>query len=67
MKLGRVDSLRNHPLGLLYRQGVDVTVNSDDILVFDSDISREYLRLYRNHVLSAEELNAIRLNGLRPG
>lgn len=67
VKLGRVDSLRNHPVGLLYRKGVDVTINSDDVLVFDSDVSKEYLRLYRNHVLSAEELNAIRLNGLRSG
>lgn len=30
-----------------------------------SDVSKEYLLLYNNHVLEAEELNNIRLNGLR--
>ena len=26
--------------------GVDLTINYDDILIFDSDISKEYMRLY---------------------
>ena len=25
-----------HPIGKLYRSGVDVTINSDDVLIFDS-------------------------------
>ena len=54
-----------HPIAKLYREGVDVTVNSDDILIFGSDVSKEYLSLYDNGVLSAEELNGIRLNGLK--
>ncbi|MGN0204749.1 MAG: hypothetical protein ACI4BB_09405 [Coprococcus sp.] len=52
-------------MGQLYRSGVDVTINSDDILIFDSDVSKEYLRLYESGCLSAEELNHIRLNGLK--
>lgn len=64
VKLGRVSSLKEHPIKVLYRQGVDVTINSDDVLVFDSDVSKEYLRLYQNGVLSVEELDDIRLNGL---
>ena len=65
VKLGRVNSMCKHPIRKLYRAGVDVTINSDDILIFDSDVSKEYLRLYKNHVLSAEELDNIRINGLR--
>ena len=64
VKVGRVHSLENHPVKVLFRHGVDVTINSDDVLVFDSDVSKEYLRLYRHGVLTAEELDAIRLNGL---
>ncbi|MVX64962.1 adenosine deaminase [Clostridium chromiireducens] len=63
-KLGRVRSICEHPIKELYRAGVDVTINSDDILIFDSDVSKEYLRLYKNHVLLAEELDSIRVNGL---
>lgn len=63
--LGRVSEIKNHPIKELYRAGVDVTINSDDILMFDSDVSKEYLRLYKNKVLTAEELDDIRLNGLK--
>lgn len=64
-KLGRVVSISEHPIRNLYRAGIDVTINSDDILIFDSDVSKEYLILYENRVLSAEELDSIRVNGLR--
>lgn len=64
--LGRVDSMKNHPIQKLFRAGVDVTINSDDVLIFDSDVSKEYLRLYQAGVLEAEELDQIRLNGLKP-
>ena len=63
--LGRVRDLRTHPIAVLYRSGVDVTVNSDDVLIFDSDVSKEYLRLYQSGCLGAEELDDIRKNGLR--
>ena len=63
--LGRVSSMADHPIGPLYRSGVDVTINSDDILIFDSDVSKEYLRLYGSGCLSAEELDSIRHSGLQ--
>lgn len=63
--LGRVENLQNHPIAKLYHSGVDVTVNSDDVLIFDSDVSKEYLRLYQSGCLRAEELDDIRKNGLR--
>lgn len=62
--LGRVPGMSGHPIGRLYRSGVDVTINSDDVLIFDSDVSKEYLRLYESGCLSAEELDSIRQNGL---
>lgn len=62
--LGRIPDMSSHPIGRLYRSGVDVTINSDDILIFDSDVSREYLRLFESGCLSAEELDSIRQGGL---
>ena len=64
--LGRVPDMANHPIAQLYRRGVDVNINSDDLLIFDSDVSKEYLRLYQSGCLTAEELEDIRLNGLKP-
>jgi len=63
--LGRVPDLKSHPVAVLYRSGVDVTINSDDVLIFDSDVSKEYLRLYQCGCLGAEELDDIRKNGLK--
>lgn len=64
--LGRVHDLAAHPIATLYRSGIDVTINSDDVLIFDSDVSKEYLRLYQCGCLCAEELDDIRQNGLKP-
>ena len=63
--LGRVPDMAHHPIARLYRSGVDVTVNSDDVLIFDSDMSKEYLRLYQSGGLTAEELDDIRVKGLK--
>ena len=63
--LGRVEDLKTHPIAELYRSGVDVTINSDDVLIFDSDVSKEYLRLYQCGCLNVKELDDIRKNGLK--
>lgn len=63
--LGRVPDMAHHPIAKLYRKGVDVTIGSDDVLIFDSDVSKEYLRLYQSGCLTKEELDDIRVNGLK--
>lgn len=63
--LGRVPDMAHHPIAQLYRKDVDVTINSDDVLIFDSDVSKEYLRLYQSGCLTAEELDDIRKNGMK--
>ena len=63
--LGRVRDLKTHPIADFYHSGIDVTINSDDVLIFDSDVSKEYLLLYQSGCLDAEELDDIRKNGLK--
>ncbi|MFA9376022.1 MAG: hypothetical protein ACERKZ_04625 [Lachnotalea sp.] len=43
---------------------VKVTINTDDLLIFDSTISEEYLKLFQSGNFSAQELDDIRLHGL---
>ena len=62
--LGRVESIAAHPIRALFDAGVIVTINSDDVLMFGSSVSDEYLKLYDAGVFSAAELDEIRLNGL---
>ena len=65
--LGYAQSYKEHPIKELYENGVSVTINTDDLLIFDSSIENEYLLLYREGTLSAKQLNEIRLKGLRLG
>ena len=64
LMLSRVKSYRDHPIKKLFHFGIDVTICSDDILIFDSNVSNEYLQLYKSNVLTAFELNKIRIIGL---
>ena len=63
--LGYAASYKDHPIKVLYENGVSVTVNTDDLLLFDSPVENEYLLLYRSGALSAEQLDEIRQNGLK--
>lgn len=63
--LGYVADYKSHPIKTLYENGVRVTLNTDDLLLFDSSIENEYLLLYRAGTLAASQLNEIRENGLR--
>lgn len=59
-----VDSYANHPIRKLYDHSVPVTVNTDDLLIFNQSISQEYLNLYNSNLMTADELDEIRKRGL---
>jgi len=58
--LDAVPDMASHPIRLLFDNGVPVTVNSDDPMIFDQSVSDEYRNLYRAGVFSADELDEIR-------
>lgn len=62
--LERVPSYIEHPIRKLYDYGVPVTINTDDMLIFNQSVSQEYLNLFRCGLMSTEELDNIRLTGL---
>lgn len=62
--LGFAKDYKTHPIKTLVENGVRVTINTDDLLIFDSSIENEYLKLYKAGTLSAEQLNEIRKRGL---
>ncbi len=62
--LGAVSDLKSHPIKKLFTAGVLLSINSDDLLVFNQSVSEEFLNLYRHNVLGADELNEIRNMGL---
>ena len=58
--LDAVPDLASHPIRVLYDNGVPVTINTDDPMIFGQSVSDEYRNLYRAGVFSAEELDDIR-------
>lgn len=62
--LGYAEDFKNHPIRTLVDNGVEVTINTDDLLIFNSSIENEYLMLYKAGTLTADQLEEIRLRGL---
>ncbi len=58
--LDAVPDLTSHPIRILFDNGVSVTINTDDLMIFSQSVSEEYRNLYRAGVFSAEELDCIR-------
>ena len=44
--------------------GIPVTINTDDLLIFNQPVDREYMNLFKAGTLTANELEEIRLCGL---
>lgn len=62
--LGVCDSYATHPLRILYDYGIPVTINTDDLLIFNSSLSEEYLHLFNSGLMKADELYEICQTGL---
>lgn len=58
-------SYEEHPIQTLVRNGVTVTINTDDLLIFNNSIEQEYSNLYNAGTLTTEELEKIRIQGLK--
>ncbi len=58
--LDGVPELAAHPIRVLFDNGVPVTINTDDLMIFGQSVSEEYRNLYQAGVFSADELDNIR-------
>ena len=63
--LGATANLASHPIRALFDHGVEVTVNTDDLMIFGQSVSQEYMNLFKAKVFSADELEDIRIASLR--
>ena len=63
--LQRVSDISQHPIKTMYENGLCITINTDDQLIFENSLFDEYNVLFKNNVLSIDELNEIRNNSLK--
>ena len=62
--LGYAKSIKEHPIKRMVEFGLRVTIGTDDLLFFNSDINNEYNLLFVNKVLTMDQLERIRKCGL---
>lgn len=65
LALGVINDIRNHPIQRLLRDGVSVTVNTDDYTVFNRSVAEQLIGLYDSGVCSENEIAQIINNGLQ--
>ena len=64
IRLHVVNNMQDHPFGLFYKNGLFVTLNTDDPEVFGTTLTREYELAAENFQLSADDLSKIVINGI---
>lgn len=63
--LGATATLASHPIRALFDHGVEVTVNTDDLMIFGQSVSQEYMNMFKAQLFSAGELDRIRVASIR--
>ena len=62
---GAVDKLENHPFGILFKEKFRVTINTDDRLMSDTDMTKEFLTAIKYFNLSFDDLEKITINSMK--
>jgi len=62
---GAVDKIENHPFGLLFKEKYRVTLNTDDRLMSNTTMSKEFLLAIDVFNLNLEDLEKITLNSMK--
>ncbi len=65
VRTGVIRSVAEHPVRRYFDDGLVVTVNSDDPVMFDTTLTTEYLALAGELGFSREEIEEVALNGVR--
>ena len=61
---GSWEDERNHPIGALYRNGVPVTLNSDDPFIQNTDLTDDYIKAVGYFDFDLEDLIQLNLNAI---
>jgi adenosine deaminase len=62
---GAVDKIENHPFGILYKEKFRVTINTDDRLMSDTTMTKEFLTAIKYFNLNFEDFEKITINSMK--
>lgn len=58
--LGSIQNILEHPIRKLFDYGINITVNTDDLLLFGATLTDQFVDLLDNNIFSFEEIEHIR-------
>jgi adenosine deaminase len=62
---GAVDKIENHPFGILFKEKFRVTINTDDRLMSNTNMTKEFMTAIRNFNLNLEDVEKLSLNAMK--
>ena len=62
---GAIDKIENHPFGTLFKNKFRVTINTDDRLMSDTTMTKEFLTAIKYFNLNLEDIEKITLNSMK--
>ncbi len=62
---GAVDKIENHPFGMLFREKFRVSINTDDRLMSDTNMTKEFMVAIENFNLTLEDVEKITINSMK--
>jgi adenosine deaminase len=62
---GAVDKIENHPFGTLFKEKFRVTINTDDRLMSDTTLTKEYLTAIEHFNLTFDDVEKTNINAMK--
>ena len=62
---GAIDKIENHPFGLLFKEKFRVTINTDDRLMSNTTMTKEFLVAIEHFNLTMEDIEKITINSMK--
>lgn len=60
--LGAVTHITEHPIRKLFEKGISLTINTDDLMLFNATITEQFHTLLQHDIFTLDEINSIRKN-----
>jgi len=62
---GAVDKIENHPFGILFKEKFRVTINTDDRLMSNTTLTKEFITAIENFNLTLDDVEKITINSMK--
>jgi adenosine deaminase len=62
---GAIDKLENHPFGLLFKEKFRVTINTDNRLMSNTSMTKEFMTAIEYFNLTLDDIEKITINAMK--